>query len=78
MRNRYKDLAVQKEKGIKLTKEEEKELRNLRSEIRQTDAMLKKVDASAGQFQRSVGNYPQTFNRARNALSQFGIALGLG
>lgn len=76
MRNRYKALFVQKEKGIKLTKEEEKEFRNLRVQIMEMDSMLKKADASAGQFQRNVGNYPKVLSGARNALSQLGLAFG--
>ena len=76
MRNRYKDLAVQKEKGVKLTKEETKEYRQLIKQINQTDSMLKKVDASTGQFQRNVGNYPKVINGFSSALSQLGVAFG--
>jgi TP901 family phage tail tape measure protein len=78
MRNRYKDLAVQKMSGVKLTKEEEKEFRRLVPQIRQTDEALKRIDASAGQFQRNVGNYPKVLGGVRNALGQLGIAFGAG
>lgn len=78
MRNRYKDLAVQKMNGVKLTKEEQKEFRRLVPQIRQTDEALKKIDASAGQFQRNVGNYPKVLGGVRNALGQLGIAFGAG
>lgn len=76
MRNRYKDLAVQKLNGIKLTKDEEKEYRRLIPQIKQTDAALKKIDARAGQFQRNVGNYPKVLNGFKNALGQLGLAFG--
>jgi TP901 family phage tail tape measure protein len=76
MRNRYKDLAVQKMKGVKLTKQEQAEFRRLLPQIRQTDEALKKIDASAGQFQRNVGNYPKVLGGVRNALGQLGVAFG--
>ena len=77
MRDRYKDLAVQKMNGVKLTREEEKEYRRLIPQIRQTDQALKKIDATGGQFQRSVGNYPKAINGFRNALGQLGVAFGV-
>ena len=67
MRNRYKDLAVQKMNGVKLTRDEEKEFRRLLPTIRQTDSALKKIDASVGQFGRKVGEYPKVINGFKNA-----------
>lgn len=78
MRDRYKHLAVQKLNGIKLTKDEEKEYRRLIPQIRQTDAALKKIDATGGQFQRNVGNYPKVMNGFKNALGTLGVAFGAG
>lgn len=77
MRDRYKDLAVQQEKGVKLSREEQKEMRNLAVQIRQTDASLKRIDASTGQFQRNVGNYTSAVNGFKGALNQLGIAFGV-
>lgn len=77
MRDRYKHLAIQKLNGIKLTKEENKELRNLLPQIRKTDLALKKVDAAGGQFGRTVGNYPKVIGGVTNALGQLGIAFGV-
>lgn len=76
LRDRYKHLAVQKMNGVKLTKDEEKEYRRLIPQIRQTDAALKKIDATGGQFQRNVGNYPKVMNGFKNALGQLGLAFG--
>ncbi len=78
MRNRYKDLAVQKMNGVKLTKQEQAEFRRLIPQIRQTDEALKKIDASAGQFQRNVGNYPKVLGGFKSALSSLGVAFGAG
>lgn len=78
MRERYKHLAVEKVRGRKLTSDEEKEYRKLIPQIRQTDQALKKIDASAGQFQRNVGNYPKVLNGFRSALGSLGVAFGAG
>jgi hypothetical protein len=48
-----------------------KEAEALRKEIEQLDKELKDTDASVGQFQRNVGNYPDTFFSARTALVKF-------
>jgi TP901 family phage tail tape measure protein len=76
MRNRYKDLAVQKANGIKLTKDERKEMRNLISEIQKSDTNLKKIDATVGQNQRNVGNYTKAVGGLKNGLAQLGLAFG--
>lgn len=77
LRQRYKDLAVQQEKGVKLTKEESREMKALSREIKQTDAMLKKVDESTGQHFRSVGNYGKALGGVKNMLGQLGVAFGV-
>ena len=77
MRNRYKDLAISMEKGIKLTRDERNEMRSLSNQIQSTDASLKKIDASVGQHQRNVGNYSSAIGGLRNGLSQLGLSFGV-
>jgi hypothetical protein len=69
LRNRYKDVALAQ--GLN-----SKSARVLQKEITVLDSRLKSVDANAGQFQRSVGNYPRTFAIARKSVMQFVSALG--
>lgn len=54
LRATYKSLAISK--GLAA-----KETREMGRRVNELDTRLKKVDASAGQFQRNVGNYPKTF-----------------
>ncbi len=61
LRKEYKDLVVS-EKGAT------EEAQNLLAEIQKLDKQLKDVDASAGQFQRNVGNYPKTFAKITRSL----------
>lgn len=51
--------------------------RKLQKEVTLLDTKLKKVDASAGQFQRNVGNYPNALKGAIGALKNFAGALGI-
>lgn len=67
LRKKYKDLAVD-------GRENTVEAKKMRDEIGRLDSTLKKADASTGQFQRNVGNYPNTFKSAIGALGQLGIA----
>jgi predicted nuclease with TOPRIM domain len=52
LRKDYKDLAVAEQ-------ENSEEAKALLNEITALDEKLKKVDATVGQFQRNVGNYPK-------------------
>ena len=59
------------------------ETKKLAREVELLDSKLKSIDASAGQFQRNVGNYPKTFAKVGASfrdlirlVGQFGIALG--
>jgi hypothetical protein len=71
LRRAYKDLAVA-EKGA--TKEGQALLR----QITVLDKKLKDIDASAGQFQRSVGNYEKALHGLSSELmSAGGITLGV-
>ena len=45
-----------------------KELEKKKTEIEQLDKQLKSVDASTGQFQRNVGNYPRIFGQSTKAI----------
>lgn len=66
----YRDLAVRKELGVKLTKEEEKRMDFLIGKITKYDSVLKKVDAQAGKNQRNVGNYKSAFDGLGFSITQ--------
>jgi len=71
LRKEYKNLFLQEGK---VTDETQK----LKREIDKLDRELKDVDASAGQFQRNVGNYPDTLDKAAKAITVVvGTALAL-
>ena len=53
----YRDLAIKKELGAKLTAKEQREYDYLQGKIQKYDAALKTVDATMGKHQRNVGNY---------------------
>lgn len=64
LRKQYKNLIVEEGKATKETEA-------LLSEIQKLDKELKEVDASAGQFQRNVGNYPETLESAADSFLEF-------
>lgn len=76
LRQRQKDLNIQKVQGAKLTKAQESELKRLTIQVRDLDANLKRVDAAAGQFQRNVGNYPKVLGTATKSFRAFIGAFG--
>jgi len=84
LRRRYKDLSISKEQGITLTKKEVGEMNKLEKEITELDGKLKRVDASVGQHQRSVGNYGKAWGGVKemvmSAVAAFGIyeAINIG
>jgi len=53
----YRDLAIRKELGAKLTEKEQRNYDYLQGKIQKYDAALKTVDATMGKHQRNVGNY---------------------
>ena len=69
LRKKYKDLILVQGKETSAT-------RRLKKEITSLDTKLKKVDASVGQFQRSVGNYGKAFGKVTGVLRNFGLAVG--
>ncbi|KQC33963.1 hypothetical protein AAU57_11960 [Nonlabens sp. YIK11] len=74
LRAEYKDVAAAE--GIM-----SKEAIRLRKQVTTLDQSLKKIDASAGQFGRSVANYPTAFRGAasalRNLVGAFGFVGGI-
>jgi hypothetical protein len=68
LRKRLKDLVLVEGENAKST-------RKLAREVQQLDAKLKKADARAGQFQRSVGNYGKAVERAGSIMRGFGATL---
>jgi len=67
LRKRYKNVAA--EQGIA-----SKEAKKLRVEVSKLDKELKDIDASAGQFQRNVANYPKGLKLASGAIGKLGLA----
>ena len=70
LRKKYKNLVLEQGRSAKGTKE-------LRDEIQDLDKALKDVDADAGQFQRSVGDYPKSTGKAKAGFASLsGFLLG--
>ena len=70
MRRELKDLALTEDKASNKTKK-------LAREVTKLDQKLKQADASAGQFQREVGNYKKSLGGAIGSLKRFAGALGV-
>ncbi|MVW93642.1 hypothetical protein FCL53_16900 [Elizabethkingia meningoseptica] len=70
LQTRYNELATRKQLGLKLSESEEKTLKNLTNRIQKYDSVLKAVDATAGKYQRNVGNYKSGFNALGNSVNQ--------
>lgn len=68
--NVYRDLAIKKEMGLKLTDKEEKKYTSLQGRIQLYDKALKQTDASMGKHQRNVGNYASAYNGLGMSVSQ--------
>lgn len=58
----YRDLAIRKELGAKLTDQEQKNYDYLQQKIQKYDNALKTVDATMGKHQRNVGNYKSAYD----------------
>lgn len=69
-RTKYKDMAASGTASNKQLQEQARIVVDL-------DRKVKAIDKSVGQFQRNVGNYPNTFNAAAQALTRFLAAFGL-
>lgn len=70
LRREQKGLLVLKEKDVKLTNEQAKRLSFLNEQVKKNDTILKKVDASSGQFFRNIGNYSSGFDGLSNSINQ--------
>lgn len=70
LRRKYKDVAL-------VQGESSKEAKRLLRQITALDNRLKRVDASVGQFQRSVGNYGKAMRGAVGAARNLAGAMGL-
>jgi predicted transglutaminase-like cysteine proteinase len=70
LRSEYRDLAIRKELGAKLTEKEEFRYTNLEKRIQTFDKALKSVDASMGMHQRNVGNYKSGFDGLGMSINQ--------
>lgn len=68
--NKYRDLAVRRELGVRLSAKEEATMERLAAKISQYDGVLKKVDAQMGRHQRNVGNYRSGFDGLGFSVAQ--------
>lgn len=68
--NEYRNLALRKELGAKLTDKESQRYEFLRQKIDRYDKALKATDASMGKHQRNVGNYASAWNGLGNSVQQ--------
>ena len=66
----YRDIAIRKELGVKLTASEERQYTSLQAEIQKYDAALKNVDATMGKHQRNVGNYASGTSQLNFSVTQ--------
>ncbi len=66
----YRDLAIRKELGAKLTAKEQREYDYLQGKIQKYDAALKTVDATMGKHQRNVGNYAMANSQLNFSVTQ--------
>jgi hypothetical protein len=69
LRKTYKALAT--EQGLA-----SKEVKKLAKEVQALDKELKDIDASAGQFQRNVGNYPKLADKAKTSFNSLAAVIG--
>jgi hypothetical protein len=69
LRKKYKDVALK-------MGENSKQARKLQKELTILDTKLKRVDASAGQFQRNVGGYSQALGKFKTGFMSLAGALG--
>lgn len=66
----YRDLAIRQNLGLKLTKDEQREMERLSRLITKYDQALKMTDASSGKHQRNVGNYKSAFDGLGFSITQ--------
>ena len=66
----YRDLAIRKELGVKLTDKEQKNYDYLQAKIQKYDNALKTVDATMGKHQRNVGNYAMANSQLNFSVTQ--------
>lgn len=66
----YRDLAIRKELGAKLTDQEQKNYDYLQQKIQKYDNALKTVDATMGKHQRNVGNYAMANSQLNFSVTQ--------
>lgn len=66
----YRDIAIRKELGVKLTASEERQYTSLQAKIQKYDSALKNVDATMGKHQRNVGNYASGTSQLNFSVTQ--------
>lgn len=70
LRARYKDYLTQVRQGVKLTDTQQKEFDELAKSVDKLDKELKDIDATAGQFQRNVGDYKGQLKELQKELQK--------
>jgi hypothetical protein len=71
------DLNAKKVLGVRLSDNEQRELKESTREYQRLDKAIRQIDQANGRFQANVGNYPRLFSSAKNALAGFIGAFGL-
>lgn len=66
----YNDIAMKRELGMKLNKDEEGQLLSLEKRLQKYQTALYNVDSNIGKHQRNVGNYASGFNGLSNSINQ--------
>lgn len=66
----YNNLAAKRELGVKLSKDEIRQLDFLTGKLNGYQNILKKVDSTIGKHQREVGNYAKANSNLSNSIGQ--------
>jgi tape measure domain-containing protein len=73
---RYRELATRQQLGIRLSKDEERELKDVTNQINRKQSALKKVDANMQVYNRNVGNYKSAWKGVGGLIRTSIMAFG--
>ncbi|WP_428743241.1 tape measure protein [Tenacibaculum sp.] len=75
--NAVQNLTAKQAQGVRLSNQEQKELKQSQAEFTKYRNAVVKADASIGRFQRNVGNYQSAIGKAGLALRNFAGTFGV-